>query len=580
MTAHAPSVITTRTADCQDCYRCVRECVPKAIQVRGGHASVHAERCVLCGHCVGVCPVGAKQVRNDLLRAQTLLLQREQVYVSLAPSFVGQYSGISPFAVVAGIKRLGFAGVSETALGAELVAARETASEKHSTQPIISSACPAVVELVRKYYPELTDWLSPTLSPALAHARMLRELYGQEIGVVFVSPCIAKKREADAHPELIDVAITFEDLDAWFEQTGTRLQTLDDFNGQFVPWRARGGTSLPLEGGMIGAMDAGRKRSAKRPLRLAVSGLPHVREVLDELRGESRPEPHFLELLACDGGCVNGPKTRRAGKLSRARAVRNWMAAAPKEQPQEMPTIDLATGFVAAPLEVRHHSDTTIREALSQIGKYQSQDELNCGSCGYSSCREFAAAYVDGDAEQTMCVGHMRKIAQKKTDALLRAMPSAVAIVDRDLMIRECNERFARLAGEEAQLLFDAKPGLEGISVKDLIPFWELFRQALFEQDQLIDREFTHHGRVISASVFVVEEGSMVGGVFQDITEPSVHRERIITRAEEVIHKNLSTVQQIAHLMGENAAETEALLSSIIGAFGSSEDTGGGERIR
>lgn len=566
------SIVYTEKADCRDCYRCIRECVSKAIDVADGHAQIRQERCVLCGHCVSVCPVGAKRVRSDLVRAQSLLLRKKQVYVSLAPSFVAEYSDASPYAVSAGLVRLGFAGVSETALGAEAVTAYEAARGADAAPLTISSACPAVVELVRKYYPHLLGSLSDALSPALTHARMLREWYGEEIGVVFVSPCIAKKREADEHPDLIDVAITFEDLSTWFEQANVDVRYLDDWGASFVPHRARDGRRYPVEGGMIAGLRSGRGYRAE-----SVSGLDHVREVLDEVSSDPQERPLFLELLACEGGCINGPRGRgRAGRLRRSESIGRWFAASP--EPATSATEPRFAGLdhprhdlVAAPVATTHHEDAEIHAALAMIGKHRRTDELNCGSCGYGSCREFAHALLDRRAERTMCVGHMRKIAQKKADALIRAMPSGVVIVGGDLLIRESNAQFARLAGEEAELLFDAKPGLEGISIGEIVPFWDRFADVLNGATDLLGEDFEHEGRVLSGSIFIVEQGTMVGGIFQDVTVPSVRRDRVINQAEEVIRRNLSTVQQIAHLLGENAAETESLLHSVITAFGSSE---------
>ncbi|MFP4550677.1 MAG: [Fe-Fe] hydrogenase large subunit C-terminal domain-containing protein [Spirochaetales bacterium] len=577
------SLVSTEITDCRDCYRCIRECVPKAIRVSDGHAQVQADRCVLCGHCVSVCPAKAKRVRNDLVRAQSLLLSRRPVYASLAPSVAAEFSETSPYAVAAGILKLGFIGVSETALGAEIVARHEARAGRLDANPVrISSACPSVVELIEKYHPELVPSISPTLSPALTHAKMLREHYGEDIGVVFISPCIAKKQEADAHPELIDVAITFEDLETWFSQTGIDVAYLDERDGAFVPYRANHGAGFPVEGGMIRSIARIEEQTeaegapvprARRAV--SISGLAEIREALievaDGLASSVANEPLYLELQACRGGCIRGPGGRKSGgALARQDAVRKWQEAAPLQR-HSIVGPDVTAHFTAAAVATPTTDSRAIREALSWIGKHQKQDELNCGSCGYDTCRSFAAALVGGLAEQTMCVGHMRKIAQKKTDALLRAMPSAVVIVDRDLTIRECNQRFASLAGEEAELLFDAKPGMGGISVKEIVPFWELFADALEGNGDTIGKDLTLDGRVLSASVFVVEAGSMVGGVFDDVTAPSVKRERIIDQAESVIRKNLATVQQIAHLMGENAAETEALLSSIITAFGNEE---------
>ncbi|MFW5688836.1 MAG: [Fe-Fe] hydrogenase large subunit C-terminal domain-containing protein, partial [Spirochaetota bacterium] len=402
---------------------------------------------------------------------------------------------------------------------------------------------------------------------------------GDEIGVVFVSPCIAKKKEADDYPGLIDVAITFDDLRAWFDQAQLSISYLDDSGAAFLPHRASRGSSFPVEGGFVAnlAASAGGVPSVNT---VSVSGIDEVRAVLDELDADQAAgchgEPVILELLACAGGCINGPRhSRRSGRLGRTAGVRRWARSVgppaggspPRPAIAHAPDVR-ASAAVSAAVTRRLHEESEIRAALAAVGKHQKSDELNCGSCGYASCRDFAAALIEDRAERTMCMGHMRKVAQKKSDALLRAMPSGVVVVDANLAIRECNAQFARLAGEEPSLLYEAKPGLEGIDLRDIVSFSRTFEQVFATGADVVGEDFTQDGRVLSGSVFTIEAGTLVGGVFQDVTVPAVQRDRVISRAEEVIRRNLSTVQQIAHLMGENAAETEALLNSVIVAFG------------
>ncbi|MFP4431989.1 MAG: [Fe-Fe] hydrogenase large subunit C-terminal domain-containing protein [Spirochaetaceae bacterium] len=574
------SPVYTEKAECQDCYKCVRECIQKAIKVSEGHAQVLPERCVLCGHCVSVCPVGAKRVRSDNIRAESLILRKEKVYASLAPSFVGAFPDISPFAVAAAIERLGFAGVSETALGAQVVS-RQVASDLNEEPDslVISSACPTTVDLIEKYYPELCSSISDTLSPLQAHAQMLRHLYGDDIGVVFIGPCIAKKKEADDRPDLVDAALTFEELTEWFDRAGIDPSIIDDEGAAFVPYRAAEGAVYPIEGGMIATLKDGagvRDRNL-----LSVSGLSDVVDVLAELSLETPPGGLFLELLACRGGCINGPKCSGAQRnVRKRRRVLEWLPEgqslerdAPRwtsirRMPAAASGLGLGSGVA---VESTAHSAAEISTALRSVGKHDRSDELNCGSCGYETCRDFAVALIENRAEQTMCAGYMRKLAQKKTDALLRAMPSGVVMVSKELRVLECNRKFVQLLGEEAELLYDAAPGLDGVELKRIVPFWRLFDEALNKDADFVGEDISYGGRVLNGSVFVVQPGELVGGVFQDVTAPAVQRDRIIAQAQEVITRNLSTVQQIASLMGENAAETEAMLTSIIDAFGRPE---------
>ncbi|HOX33426.1 MAG TPA: (Fe-S)-binding protein, partial [Spirochaetales bacterium] len=201
-------------------------------------------------------------------------------------------------------------------------------------------------------------------------------------------------------------------------------------------------------------------------------------------------------------------------------------------------------------------------------------DELNCGGCGYDTCRDFARAMVEGRAEAAMCVSYMRKLAQKKANGLLRSIPSGVVIADRELKVVECNRAFALLLGPEAEALWEAKPGLEGADLAKLAPFSKYFAEVI-EGGEAIERDIRFGRRILHGAVFGIERGAFAGGVFQDITSPWIRKDRVVTQARKVIQKNLAVVQKIAFLLGENAAESEAILTSIIDSF---DDGGEGER--
>ena len=204
--------IYTEKTECQDCYKCVRHCPVKAISVEDGSAVVDSELCIFCGKCVEICPVGAKRIRLDLSLAKQLLKQKERVYVSLAPSYVTEYPDIHPSQLIQSLEKLGFSGVSETAIGAQLVSDEcINYIEKEGRKFYISSACPVTNNLISKYFPEIKDNVTAIMSPVLAHCTFLKQHFGDDIGIVFISPCIAKKQEADSYPDTMDVSITFQD---------------------------------------------------------------------------------------------------------------------------------------------------------------------------------------------------------------------------------------------------------------------------------------------------------------------------------------------------------------------------------
>lgn len=316
--------IYTEKRECQDCYKCVRNCPVKAIKVEGGYASVMPELCIICGHCVEVCPNGAKKVRDDLARARQLLATGKDIFISLAPSFASEFPDAQPAQIIAALKGLGFAGVSETALGAQQVSAQAAALLKKSPgRVLISSACPTVVCFLQKHRPGGAELLTGLLSPLLTHCKMLRQQFGTDIGVVFIGPCIAKKIEAEQHPELLDVALTFEDLRRWLEQEKITLNKISATSeDHFIPENSAEGAWFPVDGGMIAGMKTAC--AVNDGSLMAFSGLGAIKRALDGIEEMKPGEGLFLELLACEGGCVNGPRVarREATVVKRRRILR------------------------------------------------------------------------------------------------------------------------------------------------------------------------------------------------------------------------------------------------------------------
>lgn len=572
---NAQQPIYTEKARCQDCYKCVRQCPVKAIQVVDDSAAVIPERCVYCGTCVNVCPVGAKKVRDDLGRAKRLLKRKASVVVSLAPSFVSEFPGVEPARLIHSLRELGFRAVSETALGAEEVSAA-CAAELESRGPgvSLSTACPTVVELIRRYHPEHVPSLNRLLSPLLAHCKLLRRELGEDVGIVFIGPCISKKLEADAHPELLDVVLTFADLHRWLEERGIDPRSEEPSDADvFVPGRARDGALYPSDGGMIRGI--AHRRSTSDVKFMAFSGVHYLQDAMKGLTA-ALSQKLFLELLACEGGCVNGPQAARTcGTALKWLRVLDY-AGEPEAIPAP-PGLDLSAATSPDPVREATPEDSEIQAALRRVGKTQPEDELNCGGCGYDSCRHLAAALVDGRAEPNMCVSYMRKLAMNKANALIRSMPAGVVILDENLLVVECNRRFAETLGGETPMIFDTKPGMEGADIAKLAPEMRgLFAKGLESEVDALRKDVRIAGRVLRLTVFTVDPGRIVGGILQDITEPAVQREQIIQKAQEVIRKNVTTVQQIAYLLGENAAETEMILDSLAGSFRSSPSPLGG----
>jgi len=554
--------IYTERRECQDCHKCIRECPVKAIRVQDGYARVVPEMCVLCGNCIVACPNNAKQVRDDLPRVKELLASGRRVAVSLAPSFVVQFPGVRAAQLIHALKRLGFFAVSETALGAQHVSASVLSMMRGDSRHVwISSACPVVVDFVAKYHSECQASVSALLSPLLTHCKMLRAHYGNDIAIVFIGPCIAKKKEGEQHPELLDVVLTFEDLENWLNDENIDLAQMHETGeDRFALEESREGALYPIEGGMApGVARSGEINSSQI---MSFSGIANVEQALKGI-GEWRPEQNiFLELTACAGSCVNGPKAARSRSIARRRFEILQQAKSTDDAPRAE-NLAATRPYAAIPIPRDEYSEVQITEALRSVGKYSLEDELNCGGCGYESCREFARALIARNAERMMCATYTRKLAQKKANALLQKMPSAVAIVDEQLRIIECNKNFLRLFSEDVTQTKE----LEGCSIDAVIPFSNLFRRVLESGEDIVSHDIRYQRSTLNTSIFTIEPRSVLCGIFQDITEPIFQKEQIIGRAREVIQKNLHTVQQIAYLLGENAADSEIILNSIVRSF-------------
>lgn len=587
--------VYTEAAECQDCYKCIRKCPVKAIQVENSHASVIPGMCVSCGRCVLNCPSYAKRYRSDVERARLLVQSGKKVFASLAPSFAAEFAEWSPAQLVESLKRLGFFAVSETALGADFLSAQiardidaafegggdaaGVAGTARKGAPLfISSACPSVVEYIKLYERRLAPYIMPHASPLLTHARFLRAQYGSDIGVVFIGPCIAKKREADLWNSDIDAALTFAELRAWLQKenavdSAPRAAAKDaggddaavDSAADFVPRRSAKGAFFPLEGGEILTWKAYAKHRIES---MAVSGIDTIQDMLRDFAPESLDAPLFLELLACQGGCVNGPGT--SGTLPGI--TRRVLLSAYAKNADN--TLDGATLATAPPVGADYpltgeppaeYTEDQIRRMLHSVGKFSASDNLNCSSCGYETCRDFAIALLNNRAEKSQCASYMRNLATKKANGLIQAIPNGVVIADSRLSIVECNKQFAKLMGSEIEDLYVLMPGLEGADLRKITPLASHFEAALSPSSpDHVECDARCGKKIFHLTVFSIEKGEIVAGVLEDITQPQIRIDKTVSRAKEVIEKNIATVQKIAFLLGENAAETEAILDSII----------------
>ena len=547
--------------ECQDCYKCVRHCHCKAIRIVDGHASVIRESCVACGECVKICPAHAKKIRTDLARLKQLLKSGKNVHASIAPSFAAYFTGISLEQLSSALRKLGFSGVSETALGAQRVSVQTAEFLKSPDLPLaISSACPACVDYIQKYHPDFTKNIVPLYSPILAHCRMIKEQFGEDTAVVFLGPCAAKKNEADRHPDLLNLAVTFSALEEFFNEKG--IDPAEEEADKLFDDPAEEGRFYAIEGGMNDTL-----RSESQNVRyLSVSGLVNLDRLLSGATLKNTgSRTIFVEALACPGGCINGPVIGSNSNAmdvimatDKISSLQNSLNRPAGEMLFEKPA--------ARPQNPSQPTAQEISSALHRVGKYTREDELNCGACGYNTCREFARALLEHKAEEAMCHTYLRKNFERTSNALIRFIPAGVVIVNDQLRVTECNRNFAKMT--ELDDVFDTLGNLNTFDIKDLLPdFSDIFASVIENGGEISKINQKFKDRIVNISVFTIARDKSAGAVIQDVTKNELQRELVAEKAREVIRKNVLTVQQVARLFGEHVADTEILLNEIAGVY-------------
>ncbi len=557
-------IISTIKASCRDCYKCVRHCPVKAIKVTGGHAEVIEDRCIADGRCVTICPQNAKKVLEDKGKVKGFICKKEKIAISLAPSFVAleEFTDASQF--ISALHTMGFTYVAETAEGAEIVA-KEHLRLISKDAPLITSCCPAIVNLIEIYYPHLLPYLAPVVSPMVAHGRILKQRYGSEIKVVFVGPCIAKKGEylREEYRGDIDAVLTFEELLEIMEEQGDDYftQKTGVFDGEGIWARA-----FPTPGGLAKTAELSTDLLAKESI--TIDGLEECIEFLDKFK-DVKDSLRLVELLACRGGCLMGPgiKSELSLYARRERLLRYSQNGPVEKAHKRVPqyNLDLTTKYTKRARDLLFSpSEEEIQKILAKTGKFKPEDELNCGACGYNSCREKAKAVMEGMAEIDMCIPYMRAKAESRANLICGMTPNAIFVVDSELRILEVNPAAERkflcqqeqVVGKPLEVVINPGNFEEALRTKSLVTG---------------EVSYPTYGIVTWQAVFYVEQEDVLIGIFADITMENEQREKLalmkgetLTKAQEVIDKQMRVAQEIAGLLGETTAETKVLLTKLI----------------
>jgi len=557
--------IYTITANCQDCYRCVRECPVKAISINNGQARVEDDLCIKCGTCVRECPQHAKTVRPDLEEAKALLGSGRIVAASVAPSFAAMFPGALSRRIPSALRQIGFKYVSETAEGAKYVTEQSFAAPQKGS---ICTACPAVVNLIEKYHSEYLDALIPVVSPMIAHGRIIKEQQ-PDCAVIFIGPCAAKKQEI-LRPEnagAIDVVITFTELLQWLSSENIQIENCSE--SSFDQFYDTGDARLfPIQGGMLKTGSIQNDGTQANVIHL--SG---AEDILELFSGNIDLDGKLIEPLFCKGGCIGGPcygnneeKSAVQNLFTRRESVIRYAEAA-KKNDKKFPSreINYQPAFALDDQKQAEVTENQIHKVLELTGKIDPELQLNCGACGYKTCLENAAAVVRGMAEPEMCIPYMRRLAQQRTDRVIDTTPNGVVVLDSELCIVKMNPAF--------QKMFTCNNGILGRRISYLVNAdgFETLHSGASEKCESIQ---TKYGIKYHEILYALREENQYVGIYSDISrlkydagQLDTIKSQTLMHAREFLDHQVRFAQEMAHYLGKSTAQSEEIAKRLIGLY-------------
>jgi len=602
---------------CRNSYSCVRVCPVNAIEVKPQklHPTIIPDRCIGCGLCYVSCSPRAIEFRDSKEEVKALLSSGRKKAALIEPSIASEFDDITDYRkFVAMIRSLGFDYVHEVSFGVDLIAAKyadlfSTSEGKY----YITANCPSIVKTIEKFHPDLTPNLAPLVSPMIATAMVVRELYGPDCAIIQIGPCIDAKDEALLYSSgnLIEGVLTFIELRQLFDEYGIleRLVKMSEFDAPHGYW----GALYPLPAGIIQA--GGIKRDMVSSKVITASGKEDILEAINDYDKYIDTIHHHFNLFFCHG-CLLGPgmehhneKFRRRALVSRYTEKRISVLDKEKwhKNMDRWLKLDFSRTFTPDDQRIPEPPVEAVNEVLKIIGKQDSSEELDCGACGYMSCRDFASTVAKGLAVPEMChtfnlrnkqeyietlrqtnrklaetkkalkeseelALREKEVAQSASDmmnSMLEKLPVGVVIVDKNLKILHSNLSFINTIGEDAKAIAEVIPGLAGADIKTLIPFniYNMFSFVLKEDEPVVSKDVHWDDRMLNISIFPIKKNKMCGAVVRDLYSPEVQGEEVTNRVSEVIEKNLEMVQKIGFLLGEGASETEQMLNTIIESY-------------
>ena len=546
--------ISLKKSNCKDCYKCIRHCPVQSIKFSGHQAHIIKDECILCGRCFVVCPQNAKVIRNDLERARVLLGSSDTVVASIAPAFAANYPGATIGTMEEALKQLGFDAVEETAIGATMVTRQYEKMLNSGASTVISSCCHTLNLMIQKYYPEALPYLAKSVTPMQAHCMDIKKRY-EGAKTIFIGPCVSKKAEADLYPGNVDVVLTFEELTQWLKEEGVKIKCGTDHNNQS---RAR---LYPTMGGIVRTMKKDRDKYSY----FAVDGLEKCKEVIKDVIA-GKMTGCFIEMSACTGSCIAGPAMDKEDVAP----VTDYLVIDRYAGREDFPVSPMSDEEMKrehqflSPMR-RMPSEEEIKDILKRMGKTKPEDELNCGTCGYDTCREKAIAVYQGKAEITMCLPFLKNKAESFSDNIIKNTPNGIIVLNGNFEVQQINKSAINMMN-----IRSASDVLGDQIVRILDP--EDFMQVKNKSANIYDKRvyLAEYDKYVEETILLDKSYNILICIMRDITDEERVREtkekiskQTIEITDKVVDNQMRVVQEIASLLGETAAETKIALTKL-----------------
>ena len=551
-----PNCLTLKKSNCKNCYKCIRNCPVKAIRFSGNQAHIIGNECILCGHCFVVCPQNAKEIVDGTEKARVLLQSGDPVIASIAPSFIANYENVGIKSMRKALQKLGFFDVEETAIGATIVKNEyERMLKEEDRDVIISSCCHSVNLLIQKYHPACLEYLADVMSPMQAHCADIKKRM-PNAKTVFIGPCVAKKDEAEHYEGIVDAVLTFEELTNWLKEENIELEqereAVENSRARF----------FPTTGGVLKTM----AKDVEGYTYIAIDGVENCINALKDIES-GKIHKCFIEMSACVGSCIGGPVMEKYHNTS---TIKDYITITENvgkkdfvvEQPNPM---QLKKNFEMIEHRLAMPPENEIMSVLRQMGKFKTADELNCGSCGYNTCREKAIAIIQGKAEISMCLPYLKDKAESFSDTIVNNTPNGLIALNENLEVQQINKAARKIMNirSESDVL-----GEPVVRILDPTVFMKVKSTGRSVYDQRT--YLAEYKKYITQTVLYDPESRMIIGIMRDITGEETDREKK-TRiqkqtaevADSVVEKQMRIVQEIASLLGETAAETKIALTKL-----------------